>query len=75
MTERAGVETYLTNHSLRATTVTVLSSKNVEKRQIKAITGNKSDTSIESYGERRTLTDQVKQMPAALTSFSHGEES
>ena len=74
MTERAGVETYLTNHSLRATTVTVLSAKNVETRQIKAITGHKSDTSIESYCERPTL-NQFKQMSAALTSFSHGEES
>ena len=74
MTERAGVEPYLTNHSLRATTVTVLSAKNVDTRQIKAITGHKSDTSIESYCERPTL-NQFKQMSAALTSFIHGEES
>ena len=74
MTERAGVEPYLTNHSLRATTVTVLCGKNVETRQIKAITGHKSDTSIESYCERPTL-NQFKQMSAALTSFIHGEES
>jgi integrase len=40
MTERAGITPYLTNHSLRATTVTVLSSSNIETRQIKAITGN-----------------------------------
>ena len=74
MTERAGVEPYLTNHSLRATTVTVLSAKNVETRQIKAITGHKSDTSIQSYCERPTI-NQFKQMSAALTSFIHGEES
>ena len=74
MTERAGVEPYLTNHSLRATTVTVLSAKNVETRQIKAITGHKSDASIESYCERPTL-NQFKQMSAALTSFIHGEKS
>ena len=74
MTERAGVEPYLTNHSLRVTTVTVLCGKNVETRQIKAITGHKSDTSIESYCERPTL-NQFKQMSAALTSSINGEES
>ena len=48
MTERAGILPYYTNHSLRATTITVLSSNNVETRQIKAVTVHKSDTSIES---------------------------
>jgi site-specific recombinase XerD len=51
MTERAGISPYLTNHSLRATTVTVLSANDVEIRQIRAVTGHKSDTSIESYCE------------------------
>lgn len=73
MTERAGIEPYLTNHSLRATTVTVLSAKNIETRKIKAITGHKSDSSIESYCERPTL-NQFKEMSTALTSFIHGEE-
>ena len=51
MTETAGISPYLTNHSLRATTVTVLSGSNIETWQIKAITGHKSDSSIESYCE------------------------
>ena len=55
MTQRAGIQPYFTNHSLRATTVTVLSSVNVETRQTKAVTGHKSDASIESYCERPTL--------------------
>ena len=67
MTERAGILPYYTNHSLRATTVTVLSSNNVETRQIKAVTGHKSDASIESYCERPTL-HQFKSMSSALTS-------
>ena len=46
MSQRAGIQPYFTNHSLRATTVTVLSSENVETRQIKAVTGHKSDASI-----------------------------
>ena len=74
MTERAGILPYYTNHSLRATTVTVLSSNNVETRQIKAVTGHKSDTSIESYCARPTL-NQFKSMSSALTSFIHGSEN
>jgi hypothetical protein len=74
MTERAGITPYLTNHSLRATTVTVLSSSNIETRQIKAITGHKSDSSIESYCERPTL-GQFKEMSTALTSFIHSDRS
>ena len=35
MTQRAGIHPYFTNHSLRATAVTVLSSVNVKTRQIK----------------------------------------
>lgn len=74
MTEKAGIVPYLTNHSLRATTVTVLSASNIETRQIKAITGHKSDSSIESYVERPTL-EQFKKMSTSLTSFIQGEKS
>lgn len=74
MTQRAGIQPYFTNHSLRATTVTVLSSVNVETRQIKAITGHKSDASIESYCERPTL-HQFQHMSSAITSFVHGKEN
>ena len=55
MTQRAGIQPYFRNHSLRATTNTVLSSLNVETRQIKAVTSHKSKASIESYCERPTL--------------------
>ena len=69
MTERAGITPYLTNHSLRATTVMVLSGSNIQTQQIKAIMGHKSDSTIESYCERPTLR-QFKEMSTALTSFS-----
>ena len=55
MTQRAGIQPYFRNYSSRATTVTILSSVNVETRQIKAVTGHKSDGSIESYWNRPTL--------------------
>ena len=74
MSERAGISPYYTNHSLRATTVTVLSSNNVETQKIKAVTGHRSDTSIESYCERPTL-GQFKHMSLTLSSFVHGKEN
>ena len=74
MTKKAGIIPYLTNHCLKATTVTVLSANNIETRKIKAITGHKSDTSIENYCKRPTL-NQFKQMSSALTSFIDGKES
>ena len=55
-------------------TVIVLSSNNVETRQIKAVAGHKSDTNIESYCARPTL-NQFKSMSSALTSFIHGSEN
>ena len=74
MTQRAGIQPYFMNHSLRATTVTVLSSVNMETRQIKAVTSHKSKASIESYCERPTLR-QFQHMSSALTSFKHGKEN
>ena len=74
MTQRAGIQPYFTNHSLRATTITVLSSVNVETRQIKAVTGHNSEAIIESYCERPTLR-QFQHMSSALTSFIHGKEN
>ena len=46
MTSRVGMKPNLTNHSIRATTVTVLSAANIESRHIKAITGHQSEASI-----------------------------
>ena len=74
MSERAGILPYYTNHSLRATTVTILSYNNVETRKFKAVTGHRSDTSIESYCERPTL-NQFKHVSSTLSHFVHGEES
>ena len=73
-TTRAEIFPYLRNHSLRATTVTVLSSNNIETRKIKAVTGHRSDTSVESYCERPTL-DQFKDMSNALSLYIEHEAS
>jgi integrase len=58
MTKRAGIVRPLTNHSIRATSVTVLANANVETLLIKSVTGHKSDTSIESYSSRPSSRQQ-----------------
>ncbi len=51
----ASIIPHLTNHCVRATSVTVLSDHNVEARHTKVVTGHKSTTSIESYNARASL--------------------
>lgn len=68
MTTRAGIQPYLTNHSIRATTVTILSAANYECRHIKAITGHRSEASIESYSDTPTF-QQFKAMSNVLGNF------
>ena len=68
MSKRAGIEPHLTNHCLRATSVTVLSDHNCETRHIKSITGHKSDQAVESYNERPSIEQQQK-MSLVLSDF------
>ena len=48
MSKRASIEPHLTNHCLRATSVTVLSDHNCETRHIKSTMGHKSRQAVES---------------------------
>ena len=59
---------HLTNHCVRATSVTVLSDHNVEARHIKVVTGHKSTTSIETYNARASL-QQKENMSNILSCF------
>ena len=68
MTARAGIQPYLTNHSIRATTVTVLSAANYESRYIKAITGHQSEARIESFSNTPSF-HQFKAMSNAIADF------
>ena len=68
MSVRAGIHPHLTNHCLRATSVTVLSDNNCETRHIKSVTGHKSDQSIESYNDRPSF-DQERNMSNTLSAF------
>ena len=55
MTSRAGIKPHLTNHSIRATTITVLSAANIESRHIEAITGHQNEASSQSYFDTPTF--------------------
>ena len=74
MSSRAGIQPHLTNHCLRATSVTVLSDGNCETRHIRSVTGHKSDQSIESYNERPSL-EQQRMMSNVLSTFLHSSEA
>ena len=71
MTTRAGIIPHLTNHSIRATTITILSAANIESRHIKAITGHQSEASIQSYCDTPTFEQfTAKQCQTSLASYS-----
>ena len=68
MTSRAGIQPHLTNHTIRANTVTVLSAANYKSQPIKAITGHQSEASIESYSSMSTF-QQFKVISNAIADF------
>lgn len=68
MSKAAEISPHLTNHCVRATSVTVLADNNVEARHIKAVTGHKSTNSIESYNSRSSL-QQKENMSNILSHF------
>lgn len=68
MTYRAGISPHLTNHCIRAMMVTVLGGENTEARHIQAVTGHRSDASIDSYINRPSLK-QFQEMSNILLSF------
>lgn len=72
MSLKAEINPPLSNHCVRATSVTILSDANVEARHIKCITGHKSDTSIESYSAKPSF-QQKEKMSSILSSFVGGE--
>lgn len=71
MTSNAGISPHLTNHCIRATTVTVLGEENIEARRIRAVTGHRSDSSIDSYNSRPSLK-QFHEMSNIISSFVTG---
>ena len=68
MSLRAGINPPFTNHCVRSTTVNILLSRNMKNRHIRAVTGHKSDASLESYNDCRTF-EQFQDMSLAITDF------
>jgi len=69
MTTRAGIIPHLTNHSIRATIVTIPSAAKIESRHIKEITEHQSEASIQSYCDTPTDFEQFKAMSNKLDEF------
>ena len=74
MSSKAKIVPHLTNHCVRATSVTVLSNANMEARHIKYITGHKSEASIQSYSNKPSFEQKV-QMSEILCDFITGKEN
>ena len=74
MSTSAGIAPHLTDHYVRATSVTVLSDHNIEARHIKTVTGHKSDNSIESYCSRASF-NQKENMSNILSGFISGDSA
>ena len=62
--EAAGCTQKYSNHSLRATTVSVLDEAGFESRDIMAVTGHKSESSLKHY--TKTSAEKKKKMSARL---------
>ena len=75
MSKRAGIVPHLTNHCLRATSITVLSDADCESRHIRFVTRHKSDETIKSYNYRPSFRQQ-RRMSNMLNGFlaSDGQE-
>ena len=74
MSKQAGIQPYLTNHRLRATSVTILSDHDCEVRHFKAVTWHNFDSSIESYNQRPSL-EQQERMSSILSDFHSLKEN
>ena len=74
MSLKAEIKPPITNHCVRATSVTILSAANVQTPHIKYVTGHKSDTSIESYSTKPSFPQKEK-MSTILSSLIGGENS
>lgn len=73
ISQDAGLSCIYTNHSIRATTATVLASAGVESRDICAVTGHKNESSLKSYICAPTL-EKRHNMSHILHSFGKENE-
>ena len=73
ISEEANFSTIYTNHSIRATAITLLDSAGLEARHIMAVSGHKAESSIRSYS--KTSNDIKRKMSDTLSSASSLKKS
>ena len=73
ISEDAGLSKLYTNHSIRATCITILDQNNTEACQILSVTGQSSEMSLRSYAKTSTLKRQ--QMSSLIASKSSSATS
>ena len=65
--KQSGLNDIYTNHSLRATSITVLDFNKFEARDIMAVSGHRSESSLKNYRKKPAKTG-IHEMSTALTS-------
>ena len=65
ISEEAKLSVSYTNHSIRATTVTILDNNGVEARHIMSVSGHRSENSIRSYS--KTSQEMKRKMSMTLS--------
>lgn len=69
----AGLSRIFTNHSVRATAITLWSNAQVPSRHIMAISGHRSEASLKSYNTRPS-SDQLKACSTIISSALNGSQ-
>jgi hypothetical protein len=70
LSKQAGLSQQYTNHSIRATAVTILDKSGFEARHIMSVSGHRSESSIRSYSKTDEATK--KRISETLTSATTG---
>ena len=74
ISKKLGLSYSYTNHSIRATVVTVLSKHGFQSRQIMRLTGHKSESSLRSY-DKENSSKQKREISETLNNFSNSKSN
>ncbi len=73
LSKEAKLSVEYTNHSIRATTITILDRNGYEARHIMSVSGHRSESSLKSYTKTGDLTNSKMAdcLPSAIDSSEH----